>query len=167
MRVADWNGCNDLNPGGGRNTAARIAADCGSSSVRVRNPVRRDEDMRGTSPAYRKRVGWWCSHSGVLKLPVNPSYRKMMWLEAGMGTPPPNSLPDGEICYMRVSTPAGGYTRQPVCGAGASIERRGPTRRWVVKFVPWKPPVPSATAAIAELANEPQTELVSSTSGLV
>ena len=72
-------------------------------TMRVRNPARRDEDVRETSPAHRKRVGWRCSPSGVLKLAVNPSYRKMMWREAGRGTPPPNSLPSGGNRSMKVA----------------------------------------------------------------
>ena len=73
--------------------------------MRARDPARRDEDMRGTSSAYGKRVGWRCSPSGVLELAVNLSHRKMMWLEAGRGTPPPNSSPDCEICSMKVGNP--------------------------------------------------------------
>ena len=32
----------------------------------------------------------------------NAGYRRMMWLEAGRGTPPPNSWPGNEICLMKV-----------------------------------------------------------------
>ena len=74
--------------------------------MRARNPACRDEDMRGTISTHWIRVGWRCSPSGVLKLAVNPSYGKMVWLEAGRGTPLPNSLPDGEICSMKGDGPS-------------------------------------------------------------
>ena len=43
------------------------------------------------APGQWKRVGRRCSPSGVLKLVVNPSYRKIMSLEAGRGAPRANS----------------------------------------------------------------------------
>ena len=68
--------------------------------IRGGNPACRDESEQGTSSTHWIRVGWRCSPSGVLKLAVDPSYRKMMWLEAGRGTPPPNSWLDCEICSV-------------------------------------------------------------------
>ena len=57
------------------------------------------------APGQWKRVGRRCSPSGVLKLVVNPSYRKIMSLEAGRGTPPPNSSLDCEIYSTKVPNP--------------------------------------------------------------
>ena len=48
----------------------------GICSMRVPNPARRGAGAKGTTPDARKRVGWRCSPSGVLKLTVDHIVRK-------------------------------------------------------------------------------------------